>query len=334
MDSLDLLARQPSWRMSDLAEALRIDPSTATRAVQRLVGSGLAVRWPHDDDGRVVMVEITDAGRLRHADVNARRGQLMTHMLGAFAPEERPVLADMLERFVSAVDEFVGALAEVPEPRQLPRADRRPDASDRWQRDSCRGIGSPRGRPGRVHRAGDAIRAAAVQRGAAHDPQPVRRRRPRAGDVPARLPQLRRIRGRHQPARLAVPHHDQHVHQHLPRQAAPADRDRARRRRGPVPVPPDRQPRRARAAAPRTRCSTCSPTTRSRRRSRSCPSVPAARAARRRRGVLLQGDRRDARHPDRYRDVAAPSGKKSDAEEVERLCRAARPHRGRSTTNT
>ena len=37
MDSLDLLARQPSWRMSDLAEALRIDPSTATRAVQRLV---------------------------------------------------------------------------------------------------------------------------------------------------------------------------------------------------------------------------------------------------------------------------------------------------------
>jgi DNA-binding MarR family transcriptional regulator len=115
MDSLDLLARQPSWRMSDLADALRIDPSTATRAVQRLVISGLAVRSAHDDDGRVVMVEITDAGRLRHADVNARRGQLMTHMLGAFAPEERPILADMLERFVSAVDEFVGALAEVPE---------------------------------------------------------------------------------------------------------------------------------------------------------------------------------------------------------------------------
>jgi DNA-binding MarR family transcriptional regulator len=107
MDSLDLLARQPSWRMSDLAEALRIDPSTATRAVQRLVISGLAVRTPSDGDGRVVMVEITDAGRSRHADVNARRGLLMTHMLGAFTPEERPVLADMLERFVAAVDEFV-----------------------------------------------------------------------------------------------------------------------------------------------------------------------------------------------------------------------------------
>jgi DNA-binding MarR family transcriptional regulator len=118
MDSLDLLARQPSWRMSDLAEALRIDPSTATRAVQRLVGSGLAVRTPNEDDGRVVMVEITDAGRSRHADVNARRGELMTHMLGAFTPEERPILADMLARFVAAVDAFVeqlpAALADVP----------------------------------------------------------------------------------------------------------------------------------------------------------------------------------------------------------------------------
>jgi DNA-binding MarR family transcriptional regulator len=114
MDSLDLLARQPSWRMSDLADALRIDPSTATRAVQRLVISGLAVRSAHDDDGRVVMVEITDAGRSRHADVNDRRGQLMTHMLGAFTPAERPILADMLERFVSAVDEFMERLADVP----------------------------------------------------------------------------------------------------------------------------------------------------------------------------------------------------------------------------
>jgi DNA-binding MarR family transcriptional regulator len=114
MDSLDLLAREPSWRMSELAEALRIDPSTATRAVQRLVSSGLAVRSSHDEDGRVVMVEITDAGRSRHADVNTRRGLLMTHMLGAFTPEERPVLADMLQRFVSAVDEFVKHLADVP----------------------------------------------------------------------------------------------------------------------------------------------------------------------------------------------------------------------------
>ena len=110
MDTLDLLALTPTWRMSELADALRIDPSTATRAVQRLVGDGLARRKACDDDGRVVMVSITAAGRERHADVSTRRANLMSHMLAAFAPEERSVLADMLERFVAAVDDFVATV--------------------------------------------------------------------------------------------------------------------------------------------------------------------------------------------------------------------------------
>ena len=44
VDTLDLLVQQPAWRMTDLADALRVDPSTATRAVQRLVRAGLAER--------------------------------------------------------------------------------------------------------------------------------------------------------------------------------------------------------------------------------------------------------------------------------------------------
>jgi DNA-binding MarR family transcriptional regulator len=107
MDSLDLLAQQPCWRMSELADALRVDPSTATRAVQRLVNVGMATRRPSHDDGRVVIVEITEAGRERHADVAHRRMVLMGHMLKAFRPAERPVLAAMLERFIAAVDDFV-----------------------------------------------------------------------------------------------------------------------------------------------------------------------------------------------------------------------------------
>jgi DNA-binding MarR family transcriptional regulator len=112
MDTLDLLARRPTWRMSELAEALRVDPSTATRAVQRLVNVDMAVRRPSEDDGRVVMVEITEPGRARHAVVAERRMVLMNHMLGAFSPAERQVLAEMLERFIAAVDEFVEGLGD------------------------------------------------------------------------------------------------------------------------------------------------------------------------------------------------------------------------------
>lgn len=110
MDTLDLLAQQASWRMSELADALRVDPSTATRAVQRLVNSGLADRRPNDDDGRVVMVTVTRAGRRRHAEVAQRRAEVMTHLLGSFEPEERVVLAEMFERFIGSLDEFVSRL--------------------------------------------------------------------------------------------------------------------------------------------------------------------------------------------------------------------------------
>jgi DNA-binding MarR family transcriptional regulator len=107
MDTLDLLAMQPSWRMSELADALRVEPSTATRAIQRLEKLGLAERHPSKDDGRVVEVRVTAAGRARHLAVAERRAELMTGVLSAFRVRELPVLADMLERFVQAVDGFV-----------------------------------------------------------------------------------------------------------------------------------------------------------------------------------------------------------------------------------
>jgi len=109
MDTLDVLASQPSWRMSDLAEALRVEPSTATRAVQRLVKSGLAERRQSRNDGRVVQVQITPAGREVHEAVVARREELFTFILKSYRMSELPVFAEMLERFVASVDTFVTA---------------------------------------------------------------------------------------------------------------------------------------------------------------------------------------------------------------------------------
>lgn len=110
MDTLDLLAHTPSMRMAELAERLRVDPSTATRAVQRLVNDGLACRATCDGDGRVVLVSITPAGIARHAEVAERRAELMRHLMGAFSPGDRAALAALLHRFVGAIDEFVAAL--------------------------------------------------------------------------------------------------------------------------------------------------------------------------------------------------------------------------------
>ena len=112
MDTLDLLVQQPAWRMSELAEALRVDPSTATRAVHRLVRAGLADRGSGAADGRVVMVSATDAGRQRHAAIARRRRHSMARMLGEFDVDERRQLADLLDRLVAALDHLAADLPD------------------------------------------------------------------------------------------------------------------------------------------------------------------------------------------------------------------------------
>jgi DNA-binding MarR family transcriptional regulator len=109
MDALDLLVRRDRT-MSGLAERLRIDPSTATRSVQRMVDAGLVERVPSAADGRIVVVRPTPAGERAHAAVAARRAHAMGLILDAFAPDERAQLADLLDRFVEALDDVVSTL--------------------------------------------------------------------------------------------------------------------------------------------------------------------------------------------------------------------------------
>lgn len=111
MDTLDLLLVREGWRMCELAEALRVDPSTATRAVQRLVNDGLAERRQSTYDGRVVLVYPSAEGKLRHAAVARRRVRELCRILSAFDADERAQLAGLLGRFVDAFDERVGELA-------------------------------------------------------------------------------------------------------------------------------------------------------------------------------------------------------------------------------
>ena len=107
MDALDFLVATPSCRMTELAEHLRIDPSSATRAVQRLVKDNLAERVRHEGDGRVVAIAATERGRKIHEQVATRRRELIFSVLAEFDEAERHQFADFLERFVTSVDAYV-----------------------------------------------------------------------------------------------------------------------------------------------------------------------------------------------------------------------------------
>jgi DNA-binding MarR family transcriptional regulator len=107
MDVLDLLVVQDERRMSDVAAALRVDPSTVTRTLQRMEAAGLATRVPDTDDGRVVTVRLTPEGRRRHELVADRRTAILTTILAAFEPADRETLADLLDQFVGSLDRYV-----------------------------------------------------------------------------------------------------------------------------------------------------------------------------------------------------------------------------------
>lgn len=111
MDTLEKIVMNESMRMGEVADAMRVDPSTATRAVQRLIKDGLVERIAHDGDARVVVVGPTDLGREVFLHVTERRRKLVLAVVEQFPEEERGTVADILERFSAAVDRAVSDLS-------------------------------------------------------------------------------------------------------------------------------------------------------------------------------------------------------------------------------
>jgi DNA-binding MarR family transcriptional regulator len=103
MDILDVIASRPRWRMSRLARALYLDPSTVTRSVDRLVEYGLVARVPAADDGRGVQVRATSSGRALCETVAKRRRLVMRNILSEVPRAECEELAQALERLVGGV---------------------------------------------------------------------------------------------------------------------------------------------------------------------------------------------------------------------------------------
>ena len=93
--------------MTDFADALRVDPSSATRAIDRLESLGLAERVKATDDKRVVMVRGTPEGRRLMRTINRSRAGGLQRLLESFEPHEREEFAEYLERFVESIDHLV-----------------------------------------------------------------------------------------------------------------------------------------------------------------------------------------------------------------------------------
>ncbi len=112
IDALEVLATvSAGLPMSEFADAMHVDPSTATRAIERLERLGLAERFQGDDDRRFVRARATEEGARTMRRIVKLRTIGMQRLLEEFDPDEQEQFADYLDRFVAAIDDLVTELA-------------------------------------------------------------------------------------------------------------------------------------------------------------------------------------------------------------------------------
>jgi DNA-binding MarR family transcriptional regulator len=111
--ALVVLASRGPQRPVDLAQALGVDPSTATRLCDRLVRKRLISRRRQGDDRREVRLDLATGGRRLVENVTALRRAEIERILKLVPPEEH---RSLIEAFTT----FGNAAGEVPD--------------DQWQR--------------------------------------------------------------------------------------------------------------------------------------------------------------------------------------------------------
>jgi DNA-binding MarR family transcriptional regulator len=85
---LATLTRTGPLTLGELAAREHVTPPTVTRAIDKLEAQGLVVRRPDPNDGRVVRVALTDAGRDHVTDSRARRTAWLADRLATLSPRE------------------------------------------------------------------------------------------------------------------------------------------------------------------------------------------------------------------------------------------------------
>jgi DNA-binding MarR family transcriptional regulator len=90
---------------SAIAAHERVQPPSITRTLTCLVDEGLAIREPHPDDGRQVLISVSDKGDAVLAEERERRDEWLAQRLAKLTTAERKTLREataLLERLAAS----------------------------------------------------------------------------------------------------------------------------------------------------------------------------------------------------------------------------------------
>ena len=100
-----LEARPQGQKMSEVAEALGVAQSTATRLVEPLVREARVERGPAPDDGRAVVVQLTEKGRHAAAELSVLSSRWSQGILQRIPNQQQQSVIEALETVVAAVND-------------------------------------------------------------------------------------------------------------------------------------------------------------------------------------------------------------------------------------
>ncbi len=92
-----------------VAEVLVIDPSTASRVVDRAAETGYLERRPCDDDRRRARLQLTSRGEELLAAVSQRRRELLAEVASDWTADELAQVIGHLERLQAGFDALEGS---------------------------------------------------------------------------------------------------------------------------------------------------------------------------------------------------------------------------------
>ena len=90
-------------RLVDLAGRMGVTAPTASRAIDALAERGLVARQPDPDDRRAQRLALTEIGRSRFDERNARVSEAFAPAAKALSRDERSELVDLLRRLRDAL---------------------------------------------------------------------------------------------------------------------------------------------------------------------------------------------------------------------------------------
>ena len=107
LEIMSTLLIEEEWSITDLAHAVRVNVSTVSRQVTKLVDSRLASRRRPRSDRRVVLIHLTEPGRRLATELGQRVGEFEQFLFGGISKEEMETFEAVIEKMQENYDHFV-----------------------------------------------------------------------------------------------------------------------------------------------------------------------------------------------------------------------------------